>query len=62
MDHEEEGCVRSGQFKIEDTMENLQDKQDRQDIAPIDNFILVLLINFDTGQTVQFLDKIIGGY
>lgn len=62
MDHEDEGCVRSGQLKIEDTMENLQDKQDRQDIASIDNFILVLSINYETGQTVQFLDKIIGGY
>jgi len=49
--------VRSVRLNIEDTIGNLQDKQDRQDIAPIDNFILVLSINYETGQTVQLLSK-----
>lgn len=53
----EERCVRSVRLNIEDTMENLQDKQDRQDKASIDNFILVLSINYGTGQTVQLQDK-----
>lgn len=53
----EDRYARSVQLNIEDTMENLQDKQDRQDIASIDNFILVLFINYETGQTVQLQDK-----
>lgn len=53
----EDRCVRSVRLNIEDTIGNLQDKQDRQDIASIDNFILVLSINYETGQTVQLQDK-----
>jgi|GEM_PF-3003085 len=53
----EDRNVRSVWLNIEDTIGNLQDKQDRQCKASIDNFILVLSINYETGQTVQLQDK-----
>ncbi|OPY43710.1 MAG: hypothetical protein A4E46_01686 [Methanosaeta sp. PtaU1.Bin016] len=55
----EDLCIRSVRLNIEDTIGNLQDKQDRQDKASIDSFILVLFINHETGQTGQLLDKIV---
>lgn len=54
----EERCVSSVRLNIEDTIGNLQDKQDRQDIASIDNFILVLSINYEPGQTGQLLQEV----